>query len=89
MFFFLHLQDPVDDIFRPTFTEARLDLAVWVDEYFLVFPEMPAAIAGLGINGIESTNGKLIRERAAKAEQQRLEELKAAKAADERAAELK
>ena len=83
MFFFLHLQDPVDDIFRPTFTEARLDLAVWVDEYFLVFPEMPAAIAGLGINGIESTNGKLIRERAAKAEQQRLEELKAAKAAED------
>ena len=44
---------------------------------------MPAAIAGLGIHGIESTNGKLIRERALIAEQQRLADEKAAKAAQD------
>ena len=44
---------------------------------------MPAAIAGLGIHGIESANGKLIKERAAEAEKQRLEVAKAAKAAEE------
>jgi isopentenyl diphosphate isomerase/L-lactate dehydrogenase-like FMN-dependent dehydrogenase len=48
-------------------------LAGWVDEYHLVFPSMPAAIAGLGIHGIESANGKLIKQRAAEAEEQRLE----------------
>ncbi len=58
-------------------------MAVLVDEYYLNFPTMPAAIAGLGIHGIESANGKLIKERAAKAEEQRLEEAIAAKAEEE------
>ena len=79
--FFPPLQDSVQGKFGPTL--ARPELAVWVDEYFLAFPEMPAAIAGLGIHGIESTNGKLIKERAAEAEKQRLEVAKAAKAAEE------
>ena len=77
------LQDPNEARFYPTFRGARSDLAVWIDEYFLGFPTMPAAIAGLGINGIESANGKLIKQRAAEAEEQRLEVAKAAKAAEE------
>ena len=67
------LQDPNEARFNPTFRGARSDLAVWIDEYFLGFPTMPAAIAGLGINGIDSANGKLIKQRAAEAEEQRLE----------------
>ena len=75
------LQDSAEARFTPTFSGARSDLAAWVDEYYHHFDTMPAAIAGLGINGIESANGKLIKERAAKAEEKRLEEEKAAKAA--------
>ncbi len=44
---------------------------------------MPGAIAGLGIQGIDSAIGKLIKEREAKAEEQRLEQAKATKVVEE------